>query len=89
MSSVSSSQTQWAARQERRLNSQQRRLSYCSFFAKVFDKLKEDSFVFDITGRHYNATNSDVSLALPPVWGWREERDDISDYALRAAKATG
>ena len=50
---------------------------------------KEDSFVFDITGRHYNARNSDVSLALPPFWGWCEERDDISDYALRAAKAIG
>ena len=42
-----------------------------------------------LRGRHYNARNSDVSLALPPVWGWCEEMDDISDYALRAAKAVG
>ena len=45
--------------------------------------------VCDITGRHYNARNSDVSLALPPVWGWCEETVDISDDPLRAAKAVG
>ena len=45
--------------------------------------------VCDITGRHYNARNSDVSLALPPIWGWCEETVDISDYPLRAAKAVG
>ena len=42
-----------------------------------------------LRGQHYNARNSDVSLTLLPVWGWCEEMDDISDYALRAAKAVG
>ena len=45
--------------------------------------------VCDITGLHYNARNSDVSLAFPPVCGWCEEMDDISVYPLRAAKAVG
>ena len=45
--------------------------------------------VCDITELHYNARNSDVSLAFPPVWGWCEEIDDISGYPLRAAKAVG
>ena len=51
-------------------------------FSQLANYAKLHKLLIDfITGRHYNAGNSDVLLARAPPLGGKEERtDDISDY---------
>ena len=46
-------------------------------------RARRNKLLSDVTGRHYNAGNSDVLFARAPPLGGKEERtDDISDYVF-------